>query len=312
MKNIRIAKNVSSLLRLVISSQETSAPFNQFTLPIQHLRKITTLSLFPPKLKNSQSSQIINAGGSVVEFFKKLREIVATGTVDLIHAHSVHVALLATLAKLRIGAKRFPPIVLTVHCSYPNLKRRNRVLFLLSVPFMDRVVFCSKASMESFPLFYHWLCGSSRLYITNGVNVSRVQAVLEQNPSQRDENRFVICAVGLMEVKDPLTILKAFEEANISDGELVFLGDGDMREELEAECAKRELQSRVKILGTISRDEVYSQMKRASLFISASSSEGLPIAPLEAMLCSCPVILSDIPAHRELIDSATQDSIFDV
>ena len=40
----------------------------------------------------------------------------------------------------------------------------------------------------------------------------------------------------------------------------------------------------------------------ADLLVSASSVEGLPIAVLEAMVSRCPVVLSDIPPHREIAD----------
>jgi glycosyltransferase involved in cell wall biosynthesis len=39
----------------------------------------------------------------------------------------------------------------------------------------------------------------------------------------------------------------------------------------------------------------------ADCFVSASRAEGLPNAVLEALACSLPVLLSDIPAHREIL-----------
>ena len=42
--------------------------------------------------------------------------------------------------------------------------------------------------------------------------------------------------------------------------------------------------------------------KKASVFVSLSASEGHPNAVMEAMHCGCPLVLSDIPAHREILD----------
>ncbi len=37
------------------------------------------------------------------------------------------------------------------------------------------------------------------------------------------------------------------------------------------------------------------------VFVSASLTEGCPNAVMEAMACGLPVVLSDIPAHREIL-----------
>ncbi len=43
-------------------------------------------------------------------------------------------------------------------------------------------------------------------------------------------------------------------------------------------------------------------MKAASIYISLSAYEGCPNTVMEAMACGCPLVVSDIPAHRELLD----------
>lgn len=47
---------------------------------------------------------------------------------------------------------------------------------------------------------------------------------------------------------------------------------------------------------------VWSALKRADLSVSISRFEGQPNAVLEAMACRCPLVVSDIPAHREFLD----------
>jgi glycosyltransferase involved in cell wall biosynthesis len=46
-------------------------------------------------------------------------------------------------------------------------------------------------------------------------------------------------------------------------------------------------------------------MKRADAFVSLSRCEGRPNIVLEAMACGCPLVVSDIPAHREILDEST-------
>lgn len=47
---------------------------------------------------------------------------------------------------------------------------------------------------------------------------------------------------------------------------------------------------------------IWPLMKKAELFISLSNFEGCPNTVIEAMACGCPLIVSDIPAHHEILD----------
>jgi len=59
-----------------------------------------------------------------------------------------------------------------------------------------------------------------------------------------------------------------------------------------------------------SRNDVGSFMQTCGIYVTASDFEGLPLAPQEAMHYGCPIIASDIPAHKELFDSAGSGVLF--
>ena len=60
------------------------------------------------------------------------------------------------------------------------------------------------------------------------------------------------------------------------------------------------LEARVDFVGQIPHEETLRRLWDADGFISMSQAEGLPLGVLEAMGCFCPVVLSDIPPHREI------------
>ncbi|HSR23706.1 MAG TPA: glycosyltransferase, partial [Candidatus Eisenbacteria bacterium] len=61
---------------------------------------------------------------------------------------------------------------------------------------------------------------------------------------------------------------------------------------------------RVELTGLLPREQVYGRLLDADVFLSTSRIEGLPVAVIEAMACRRPVVLSDIPAHREIAAGA--------
>jgi len=83
---------------------------------------------------------------------------------------------------------------------------------------------------------------------------------------------------------------------------LVLCGDGPQRNEIESLICELGIKEEVKLTGYLDSSYVWSLMKQSSVFISLSEFEGCPNSVMEAMVCGCSLVLSDIPAHRELID----------
>ena len=104
--------------------------------------------------------------------------------------------------------------------------------------------------------------------------------------------------------KDPLLVIRAFRAVRDPGLALVFLGDGP----LAAACRRAaEGDARIRFEGQV--DDVTSFLRAADYLVSASRSEGLPNAVLEAMACGLRVALTDIGPHRELIDLAPGSGI---
>jgi glycosyltransferase involved in cell wall biosynthesis len=78
-----------------------------------------------------------------------------------------------------------------------------------------------------------------------------------------------------------------------------FVGDGPMRAALEHLVRDRGLVGAVRFVGHVSEVERY--LSSGTIFVRPSSSEGMPLAVLEAMAAGCCVIATDIPGTNDLI-----------
>ena len=83
----------------------------------------------------------------------------------------------------------------------------------------------------------------------------------------------------------------------------LIAGDGSEWQPVQDEVKAQGSEPPVRLLGNVS--EPWSLMKSSNLFVSLSRSEGQPNAVLEAIACGCPLVVSDIPAHREFLDENT-------
>lgn len=82
----------------------------------------------------------------------------------------------------------------------------------------------------------------------------------------------------------------------------IICGDGPHRVELEALSVELGLAQDMHFAGHLHHGSVLSLMKMADVFVSLSAYEGCPNTVMEAVACGSPLVLSDIPAHRDLIE----------
>lgn len=114
--------------------------------------------------------------------------------------------------------------------------------------------------------------------------------------------RKVILYVGRFEegkniehLVDALSLVAASEPVSA-----VLAGDGPSLPAIRQRIERLGISDRVILPGFVS--DAWAMMKRADAFAFLSAFEGLPNVVLEAMACGCPLVVSDIPAHREFLD----------
>jgi glycosyltransferase involved in cell wall biosynthesis len=294
-----------SILGLLLELNSSSAPYNEYLREYANRHNVTLCSYFQSEIPILPSIRYFSGEGTFLGFWNAMKKAFEVDRYDVIHAHSPHVGVFSLLFN-GFNPFRTRRMIYTVHTSYENYKIRNKLFTSLIFLFFRRIVFVSQSSFDSFPRILLWLANNRTCVIQNGVDIARLDRSVQQNIRDKSQDPFTIVVIGrLIPSKNPLVVLRAFEQNNHQSSRLVFIGDGPLRDKIQVQAQSAQIGSRVTITGVIAREAVYQLLADADLFVSASRVEGLPISVLEAMSAFCPVVLSDIPPHREIVEGMT-------
>ncbi len=117
-----------------------------------------------------------------------------------------------------------------------------------------------------------------------------------------DESSIFLYVGRLTEVKQSLALVKFIERVRefIQDARLIIAGSGNLYNAIHSSIAKSHSGY---MLGTVDRGATRLLMAAANAFVNLSCYEGLPLALLDAASSGLPLLLSDIPGHRYLLES---------
>lgn len=168
----------------------------------------------------------------------------------------------------------------------------------------DQIVAISKSVLESFDAKFQ-IQKQKYSIIYNSIDTSTINLkkneIINHSLIQKI-NRPLFISVGRMtQVKGYDRIIKVASKLKEKNYSFTWwiIGDGGEKKKLQEEIENNKLTSNIILLGHQSNP--YFFMKQADCFVSASYIEGLNITLLEAMSLNIPVLVSDIPAHKEVL-----------
>lgn len=226
--------------------------------------------------------------------------------IELLHAHQYTPFFYAALGKVLSG--RNPALVLTEHGRhYPDIVSRAR---WASNRFVLRRLADAVTGVCQFSL--RGLCESDGFaadrarVIENGIDVdaylpapdrSALRAKLELDPGRL----YVANIARHHPVKDQASLIEGFRDVAEArpDVDLLMVGDGPLRGELESRVAALRLGSRVRFLGV--RDDVPDLLRAVDAFALTSLSEAASLTLMEAMASGLPVVVTEVGGNPELV-----------
>ena len=123
-------------------------------------------------------------------------------------------------------------------------------------------------------------------------------------PQPLPEGPLRLAAIGrFVEQKGQMVLIHALAklvEAH-PDLHLSLIGDGEMRQDLEAAIARYDLARHVTLTGWLSEADVRAELAKAHALVMPSFAEGLPMVVMESMAAARPVVATYIAGTPELV-----------
>lgn len=220
--------------------------------------------------------------------------------IDLIHTHNPSPHFYGALAGLLAGI----PVVHTKHGrNYPDNIRKvvlNRVAGRLTRKIVavsgDAAAIC--IGVEKNP-------PDKVMVIVNGIDTGLYSPAAD-GKSQPGNS---VCIIGIVArlspEKDHHTLLAACKLLRDRQFhfQLVIIGDGPLRSELEQDAGDLGITGQVEFVGM--SNDVARQLQRLDVFVLCSTTEGISLTLLEAMATRLPVVASDVGGNPEVVVDGT-------
>lgn len=269
-----------------------------YTGPVKYHRGVRTIMV--PSIATKHLDAITHTFLSIL---KAARE-----EADVFHIHGVGPALLAWLPKLiRPQAK----VVVTFHCIDRHHQKWNWIARLAlhvgeiaALKFPDVTISVSRTLQAYCRMSY----SADTVYIPNGTHVP----VVETNPAilktfNLEPNTYLIMCARLVRHKGAHTFIEAWKRLTAKRPELTankniaIVGGSAFTDEYTRELEQLATTvPGVVLTGAQTGEALHALFAGAYAAVHPSTSEGLPIAVLEAMSYGKCVLSSDIPENLEL------------
>lgn len=253
-------------------------------------------------------------------FVLSFRNFLRRHRFDLIHLHVARAGLLGSLGSLGTGI----PIVYTAHSwRYPQ---KTNILSRMLFFWIERFICCRATKVTCISSRDYELASKKGLtppeklvIIRNRIDTARFEA-LDKNAALSlrralaiPENGVIIGTIAsLIDIKDPETFVRtaAHLRSIVDQAYILWVGDGDLREETLRLARQFGIEGRVRLPGYSSPEDIPKWLGLIDVFLLTSRSEGLPFSILEAMAARRPVVASSVGAIPEVIEDGVTGWLF--
>lgn len=236
----------------------------------------------------------------------KLRKIIKKEKPDIINAHFI------TEDGWYAVFSGFHPVVLTGYGSDIYISPKNSwfytLLHKLTFKYSDSIIVDSLDQKKE--ILKYRVKDSKIKVVQYGVDVEkyqkRNQKIITRLLSKYKiyKKQFIVLSMrNLYPIYNIDKIIKAFAlfQKQVEDAILIVLGEGPEKNKLKQLAKKEKIVSKIKFCGFVDDPKPYIQF--SDVMVSVPKSDGMPLSILEFMAAGKPVITSDLPSLKEIVEN---------
>ncbi len=247
----------------------------------------------------------LDARGGYAAAVRRFARLVRSARPDVVHVYGFRMSIVARAA---LATMRHRPALLHgvrgLHLGdWPDLHAwQTRAAVLLERLLSSRVdLYVANSESATDFLTSRGLPRGRFRVVANGVDT----AFWAPGTSDAPRPPTFVCIANLRPIKRLELVVDAaaiLRERYGNACRVVIAGEGPGREALERKIAALGLQSVVTLTGRLPSTAVRSLLQAATASLLTSAWEGMPVSVLESLACGCPVIGTDVPGIRTVID----------
>ena len=219
---------------------------------------------------------------------------------DIIHNHQPKFNYFAILIK--------KPFIFHLHGASNKIQEVNlKLSLLISKQKIKHIISISKSVLYQIQIVKNKI---PLTIIHCGVNSDYFKT---ENKKQFNNDSLQLLFVGVLYPHKNVNKLIEFVKNMILNNKninLQIVGDGIEFNKLQKQIQKENMGKYIKLTGNIPEEKLKKQFDSCDIYVTASSHEMLDMPAIEAMSMQKPVLLSDLPAHNELIENSKGGIIF--
>lgn len=301
-----------TVITIVDSIEPTSMPVNEFVIyrathnyPFRQIMIVCTEERYngvivPDNVRVFFVGHSRNKMKAIVK--KNMEECKRNQEQFVFHLHSQTSALLFYSATLFMGLWKHT--LFTIHSLYSQRSLKYRITSALCALLANRTNGVSNSVFKDYQPWIKRIKGKKFTAIVNAVDFDRLNNAVEDLPNHLEvcDMKKLVCVDRIIPLKNQSFLIKLMKQ--LPDSTLILIGKEDENKNIRKLANLEGVEERVVFTGQLSREEVYRKMNCCGIYVSASKIESFHIGVIEGMGIGLIPVVSAIPAHCEIADSA--------